>query len=225
MPDSDAGADDPHFEAQFDHLYKRAYVVAFRILRCREDAEDVALEALARASVRWRTIRGHGPTWVTRVSANLAVDSLRGRRQTAELREIPVWDPETSERLDLVRATAQAAPATAGGDRSSLLRWAHGAGDRRRLGLQHGSRQAALRKGDRKAQDELRTDSATGGEMIDSDEFRRSPSGASHRRASSTSASPGGGADSATPGRRRGGGIGPRLPDRRCGERLGTLAE
>ncbi len=69
----------------------------------------------------------------------------------------------------------EAAPTTTGGDRSSLLRWAHGAGDRRGLGLQHRSRQAALRKGDRQAQAELRTDGAIGGEMIDSNEFDHHP--------------------------------------------------
>lgn len=45
------------FDAAFDSLFHLAYAVGYRILGIREDAEDVALETLARASIRWERIR------------------------------------------------------------------------------------------------------------------------------------------------------------------------
>lgn len=45
------------FDEKFDELYGCAYQAAFRILGDREESEDVAQEALARAMVRWRMCR------------------------------------------------------------------------------------------------------------------------------------------------------------------------
>jgi RNA polymerase sigma-70 factor (sigma-E family) len=94
------------FDDAFDALFRCAYRVAFRLLGEREDAVDVAQEALARASVRWSSlVRGGDPTpWVVRVAANLAVDRWRRRRVAARA---PVDGPPSTslpERVDLQRA-------------------------------------------------------------------------------------------------------------------------
>jgi RNA polymerase sigma factor (sigma-70 family) len=100
-----AGDDDLQFEDQFDGLYRRAYTVAYHVLLSREDAEDVAIEALARASSRWRAVRQQAIPWVTKVSTNLAVDELRRRRPQAELGEVAVPERDDVARvLDLRRS-------------------------------------------------------------------------------------------------------------------------
>jgi RNA polymerase sigma-70 factor (sigma-E family) len=97
------------FDDAFDALFRCAYRVAFRLLGDREDATDVAQEALARASLRWSSlVRGGDPTpWVVRVAANLAVDRWRRRRVAAR---VPMVDGPASttlpERVDLQRALA-----------------------------------------------------------------------------------------------------------------------
>jgi RNA polymerase sigma factor (sigma-70 family) len=70
------------FESAFDGLFRIAYAAAYRILRSREDCEDVAIDALARASIRWRSIQDHSEAWVTRVSINLAIDELRRHKRS-----------------------------------------------------------------------------------------------------------------------------------------------
>ncbi len=99
-----AADDQADFQFQFDGLYRRAYAVAFQVLLSREDAEDMAIETLARAFVRWRAIRGHAMAWVTRVSANQAIDAIRKQRITTELPEITASDPDVTESVDLRRA-------------------------------------------------------------------------------------------------------------------------
>jgi len=71
----------PTFEEAFDGCYRAAYRVAFKLLDSRADAEDTAQEAMARAYVRWRSIRGFAEPWVSRVAMNLVLDSLRKRRR------------------------------------------------------------------------------------------------------------------------------------------------
>jgi RNA polymerase sigma-70 factor (sigma-E family) len=73
LPESD-------FEGHFDDLARLAYRVAYRLLGSRPDAEDVAQEALARASVRWRKVGPYADAWVTRVATNRALGLIRRRR-------------------------------------------------------------------------------------------------------------------------------------------------
>jgi RNA polymerase sigma-70 factor (sigma-E family) len=69
------------FEESFEELYARAYGVAFQLVGRRSEAEDGAQETLARAFVRWSSIRSHAEAWVVRVAGNLAIDGWRrGRR-------------------------------------------------------------------------------------------------------------------------------------------------
>jgi RNA polymerase sigma factor (sigma-70 family) len=71
------------FDAAYRELLPRAKRVAYRILGDITDAEDAAVEALARASLRWRKLadlpRGQQDAWVLRVTANVAYDEVRRR--------------------------------------------------------------------------------------------------------------------------------------------------
>ena len=98
----------PTFDAAFASLFRHAFVVAVRILGDRGDAEDVAIEATARAHLHWRRIGASPYPWLTRVSANLAIDELRRRRRrppTSSDAAVEAAAPELGrdERLDLQR--------------------------------------------------------------------------------------------------------------------------
>jgi RNA polymerase sigma factor (sigma-70 family) len=92
------------FDDAFDRLFRIAYRSAYRLLGSREDAEDVAIDALTRASLHWRTVRTEPAPWVTTVSANLAIDIWRRRRRAPTHRPAQPADPFDSRRIDLVRA-------------------------------------------------------------------------------------------------------------------------
>lgn len=68
------------------HL-NRAYAIAFRLLHNREDAEEVAQEAISKV---WQKASGFNPTrsafttWFYRIVTNTALDRLRRRKTTAE---------------------------------------------------------------------------------------------------------------------------------------------
>jgi RNA polymerase sigma factor (sigma-70 family) len=98
----------PTFDDAFTSLFRHAFVVAVRILGDRGDAEDVAIEAVARAHLHWRRIGSSPYPWLTRVSANLAIDELRRRRRrppTSAVTSAEAAAPELGrdERLDLQR--------------------------------------------------------------------------------------------------------------------------
>jgi RNA polymerase sigma factor (sigma-70 family) len=73
---------DPDYDDAFAPLLACAQRSAIRILGPGPDAEDVAQETLARAYIRWGEVGGTSwsNAWVARVSRNLAIDVLRGRR-------------------------------------------------------------------------------------------------------------------------------------------------
>lgn len=96
------------FEESFEELYARAYGVAYQLGGRRSEAEDVAQETLARAFVRWPSIRSYAEAWVVRVAGNLAIDGWRrGRRldHSADADNTPaaVAGPN-AHRVDLQRA-------------------------------------------------------------------------------------------------------------------------
>jgi RNA polymerase sigma factor (sigma-70 family) len=97
-------AETESFDDAFDRLFRIAYRSAYRLLGSREDAEDVAIDALTRASLHWRKVHAEPAPWVTTVSANLAIDTWRRRKRTPIQQPSPVTDPFDSRRIDLVRA-------------------------------------------------------------------------------------------------------------------------
>jgi RNA polymerase sigma-70 factor (sigma-E family) len=95
----------PGFTEAFDALYLGAYRTAYRLLGNRQEAEDVAQEACARACLRWSRL-DDPPAWVARVSANLALDRWRRLQTAAKHRAERVAEtmPEDARRIDLHRA-------------------------------------------------------------------------------------------------------------------------
>jgi RNA polymerase sigma factor (sigma-70 family) len=92
------------FDDEYPRLYARAYRVAFRVLGRREEAEDVAAEACARAYASWRRVSTYPEPWVARVASNLAIDAVRRRARDRDLTEGTTPDGLHEERLDLQRA-------------------------------------------------------------------------------------------------------------------------
>jgi RNA polymerase sigma factor (sigma-70 family) len=95
--------DTSSFDAAFERLFRDSYATAYRLLWNREEAEDVAMEALTRAHARWARLRQPPDPWVATVTRNLAIDHLRRQRRA------PAPPPPTAagpdvERVDLLRA-------------------------------------------------------------------------------------------------------------------------
>lgn len=100
-------ARDAEFDEFFAALYPRAVAVALRVTGERHAAEDAAIEALAKAHVRWRRVGtiAHRDLWVLRVAVNEAIRRLP-RRPVLSLRPDVVADP--AEQV-VLRATLSAA--------------------------------------------------------------------------------------------------------------------
>ena len=77
------------FEARLVESSTRAFRVAYSVLRHREDAEDVAQEAFAKAYRNFRQLRDRDRfrAWLARMTWRLAIDRCRAahRRQKVEL--------------------------------------------------------------------------------------------------------------------------------------------
>jgi RNA polymerase sigma-70 factor (sigma-E family) len=94
------------FELAFADLYLLAYRVAYRILGDRSESEDIAQEALARATLRWDKLHDRPEGWISRVASNLALDRYRRirRHPAAPTGPVGVVDDNSVERSDLVGA-------------------------------------------------------------------------------------------------------------------------
>jgi RNA polymerase sigma factor (sigma-70 family) len=82
-------ASDSHdFDTYCEETLPRLVAFGLRITHDQGDAEDVAIEALARMMLRWGRISGEPwrDAWVIRVAANLSIDILR-KRQRLTLRQ------------------------------------------------------------------------------------------------------------------------------------------
>lgn len=77
---------DPDFEALFESTFPMAQRVAYRIVGDAFVAEDLAAEAFVRLYARWGRLRGEPGRvgWVLRVTANLAIDTVRRKRPVPE---------------------------------------------------------------------------------------------------------------------------------------------
>lgn len=71
------------FEAALGETSTLAFRVAYSVLRCREEAEDVAQEALVRAYRRFHQLRDRTRlrAWLVRITFRLALDEQRARRR------------------------------------------------------------------------------------------------------------------------------------------------
>lgn len=87
------------FDGRFDALAGLAYRVAFRLLGQRDEAEEVAQEALARAFASWRRVASYDEPWVARVATNLAIDVHRRRRPSTELKDDVVVPGDLAARV------------------------------------------------------------------------------------------------------------------------------
>jgi RNA polymerase sigma factor (sigma-70 family) len=94
---AEGGGGSSGFDEAFERLFLRAYRASFQIVRSREDAEDVAMDTMARALRHWDRLDREPDGWVTRVAANRSIDLWRraqrrrrhdseGRAQVAEAR-------------------------------------------------------------------------------------------------------------------------------------------
>ena len=82
------------FEARLADSSKLAFRVAFSVLRQREDAEDVAQEAFAKAYRSFNQLRDRTRfrAWLVRMTWRMALDRQRANRRRS-VRELPVADP------------------------------------------------------------------------------------------------------------------------------------
>ena len=82
------------FEARLADSSRLAFRVAFSVLRQREDAEDVAQEAFAKAYRSFNQLRDRTRfrAWLVRMTWRLALDRQRANRRRS-VRELPAIDP------------------------------------------------------------------------------------------------------------------------------------
>src|SRR5512138_3035051 len=86
---------DREFEARLVESSTLAFRVAYSVVRHRQDAEDVAQEAFARAYRSFHQLRDRDRfrAWLVRMTWRLALDYQRGRRRR-QARESAVDDAE-----------------------------------------------------------------------------------------------------------------------------------
>jgi RNA polymerase sigma-70 factor (ECF subfamily) len=94
--------------------YRRVFKLAYRVLRRREEAEDVTQEAFLRAFSRLRQLSHEGAVgqWLGRIAVNLCLTRLKSRSEEAELAADPAAvargensaeDPGRNERIARIR--------------------------------------------------------------------------------------------------------------------------
>lgn len=73
---------DQAFSELFHRYHHRMFLIAYRIVRNREDAEDAVQQAFKRAFMRLNSFQGNAlfSTWITRIAMNEALQLLRKRR-------------------------------------------------------------------------------------------------------------------------------------------------
>jgi RNA polymerase sigma-70 factor (ECF subfamily) len=90
---------DRDFEERVGDSSRLAFGIAYGVLRNREDAEEIAQEAFARAFRRIGQLRDRQRfrAWLSRMTWRLAIDRWRAdrRRQAREQVALDVWHPST----------------------------------------------------------------------------------------------------------------------------------
>jgi RNA polymerase sigma-70 factor (ECF subfamily) len=99
------------FEARLAESSTLAFRVAYSVLRHREDAEDVAQEAFAKAYRRFRQLRDRHRfrAWLVRMTWRLAIDRQRADRRRAwrELAHTDAPRPKTTVEMLAARERAE----------------------------------------------------------------------------------------------------------------------
>jgi RNA polymerase sigma-70 factor (ECF subfamily) len=98
------------FQEFYEASYGRIVVMAAALLGDRQEAEDVAQEAFARALTRWSRLGGYDQpeAWVRRVALRIAIDSTRRRRRVTGMsaRLLAQRQPPGPEPADALKFTA-----------------------------------------------------------------------------------------------------------------------
>jgi len=94
----------PDFETEFPELHRRAYDTAFVILGQRTEAEDLALEALARTYLRWDKVADYATPFALRVVTNSRSTACAGRVGQGAFSQGRKSAEENPDRVDLQRA-------------------------------------------------------------------------------------------------------------------------
>src|SRR3984893_6070421 len=92
-----AKATDPRaFELLVERHERKLFLMARRITRNREDAEDVVQQSFQKAFIHLKTFAGDSlfSTWLTRIAINEALMLLRRRRGS---REVPIAESNTKD--------------------------------------------------------------------------------------------------------------------------------
>ena len=105
---------DEDLEREFEDRLRESTTLAFRVaygvLRHRQDAEDVAQEAFAKAYRSFSQLRDRDRfrAWLTRMTWRLAIDRWRSdRRRTAREQAVESSEEPTSEEIAVSRERAQ----------------------------------------------------------------------------------------------------------------------
>ncbi|MDQ6949179.1 MAG: sigma-70 family RNA polymerase sigma factor [Actinomycetota bacterium] len=100
-------ADDGDFDPVFRRLFPMAARLAYRIVGDREQAEDIAAEACAKALARWGRVGrlAYREAWVMRVASNLALDAVK-RTAPPSQPDVPMSDIGESVALRVAVAVA-----------------------------------------------------------------------------------------------------------------------
>lgn len=114
LPDALVSADealDREFEMRLVECSTLAFRVAYGVLRQRQDAEDVAQEAFAKAHRSFRQLRDRDRfrAWLVRMTWRMALDKRRGdiRRTTREQAVMPVSHTPSGEDDAIARERAE----------------------------------------------------------------------------------------------------------------------
>jgi RNA polymerase sigma-70 factor, ECF subfamily len=88
------------FELLVERHERKIFLLAQRITRNREDAEDIVQQSLQKAFVHLKKFEGKSlfHTWLTRIAINQALMLLRRKRRS---REVPIWQSPTEDEIAL----------------------------------------------------------------------------------------------------------------------------
>ena len=94
------------FEARLTESSTLAFRVAFSVLRHREDAEDVAQEAFAKAFRSFRQLRDRAKfrSWIVRMTWRMALDRQRSDRRRVTREQVVAVEPTSQPQLPSDRA-------------------------------------------------------------------------------------------------------------------------